>query len=156
MRSMNAEAVLKHRVRNEQTSGQKKLPSKGVLIFYFFPAHMQIFRPIGQSFAESNDVVSLSASFRHDWQQVTQSTSIITVMAFSTITPITGPTLAGGSSRRILCINWFQISFFDILYEIGCQETTSACLNITRSTTVKRYMLWKLRRNGGVWKSTWL
>ncbi len=28
MRSMNAEAVLKHRVRNEQTSGQKKLPSK--------------------------------------------------------------------------------------------------------------------------------
>jgi hypothetical protein len=32
---MNAEAVLKHRVRNEQTSGQKKLPSKGVLIFFF-------------------------------------------------------------------------------------------------------------------------
>jgi hypothetical protein len=31
MRSMNAEAVLKHRVRNEQTSGQKKSPSKGVL-----------------------------------------------------------------------------------------------------------------------------
>jgi hypothetical protein len=47
---MNAEAVLKHRVRNEQTSGQQKSPSKGVLIFYFFPAHMQIFRPIGQSF----------------------------------------------------------------------------------------------------------
>jgi hypothetical protein len=36
MRSMNAEAVLKHRVRTEQTSGQKKSPSKGVLIFYFF------------------------------------------------------------------------------------------------------------------------
>jgi hypothetical protein len=46
---MNAEAVLKHCVRNEQTGGQKKSPSKG-LIFYFFPAHMQIFRPIGQSF----------------------------------------------------------------------------------------------------------
>ena len=36
MRSMNAEAVLKHRVRNEQTSGQKKSPSKGVLIFFSF------------------------------------------------------------------------------------------------------------------------
>jgi hypothetical protein len=33
---MNAEAVLKQRVRNEQTSGEKKSPSKGVLIFYFF------------------------------------------------------------------------------------------------------------------------
>jgi hypothetical protein len=29
MRSMDAEAVLKHRVRNEQTSGEKKSPSKG-------------------------------------------------------------------------------------------------------------------------------
>ncbi len=47
---MNAEAVLKQRVRNEQTSGEKKSPSKGVLIFYFFPAQMQIFRPIGQTF----------------------------------------------------------------------------------------------------------
>jgi hypothetical protein len=46
---MDAEAVLKHRVRNEQTSGEKKSPSKGVLIFYFFPAHMQIFRPIGHT-----------------------------------------------------------------------------------------------------------
>ena len=57
MRSMNAEAVLKHRVRNEQTSGQKKSPSKGVLIFYFFPAHMQIFRPIGQSFGSRRERV---------------------------------------------------------------------------------------------------
>jgi hypothetical protein len=58
---MNAEAVLKHRVRNEQTSGQKKSPSKGVLIFYFFPAHMQIFRPIGQSFGSRRErVKSLS------------------------------------------------------------------------------------------------
>jgi len=57
MRSMNAEAVLKHRVRNEQTSGQKKLPSKGVLIFYFFPANMQIFRPIGQSFGSRRERV---------------------------------------------------------------------------------------------------
>jgi hypothetical protein len=47
---MDAEAVLKHRVRNEQTSGEKKSPSKGVLIYYFFPAHMQIFRPIGHTF----------------------------------------------------------------------------------------------------------
>jgi hypothetical protein len=54
---MNAEAVLKHRVRNEQTSGQKKLPSKGVLIFYFVPAHMQIFRPIGQSFGSRRERV---------------------------------------------------------------------------------------------------
>jgi len=57
MRSMNAEAVLKHRVRNEQTSGQKKSPSKGVLIFYFFPAHMQIFRPIGQTFGSRRERV---------------------------------------------------------------------------------------------------
>jgi hypothetical protein len=57
MRSMNAEAVLKHRVRNEQTSGQKKLPSKGVLIFYFFPAHMQIFRPIGHTFGSRRERV---------------------------------------------------------------------------------------------------
>jgi len=47
---MNAEAVLKQRVRNEQTSGEKKSPSKGVLIFNFFPAQMQISRPIGQTF----------------------------------------------------------------------------------------------------------
>jgi hypothetical protein len=59
MRSMNAEAVLKHRVHNEQTSGQKKSPSKGVLIFYFFPAHMQIFRPIGQSFGSRRERVKL-------------------------------------------------------------------------------------------------
>jgi hypothetical protein len=56
---MNAEAVLKHRVRNEQTSGQKKSPSKGVLIFYFFPAHMQIFRPIGQSFGSRRERVKI-------------------------------------------------------------------------------------------------
>jgi hypothetical protein len=36
MRSMNAEAVLKHRVRNEQTSGQKKSPQKVFLFFIFF------------------------------------------------------------------------------------------------------------------------
>jgi hypothetical protein len=54
---MDAEAVLKHRVRNEQTSREKKLPSKGVLIFYFFPAHMQIFRPIGQTFGSRRERV---------------------------------------------------------------------------------------------------
>ncbi len=57
MRSMNAEAVLKQRVRNEQTSGEKKSPSKGVLIFYFFPAQMQIFRPIGQTFGSRRERV---------------------------------------------------------------------------------------------------
>jgi hypothetical protein len=55
---MDAEAVLKHRVRNEQTSREKKSPSKGVLIFYFFPAHMQIFRPIGQSFGSRRERVN--------------------------------------------------------------------------------------------------
>jgi hypothetical protein len=54
---MDAEAVLKHRVRNEQTSREKKSPSKGVLIFYFFPAHMQIFRPIGQTFGSRRERV---------------------------------------------------------------------------------------------------
>jgi hypothetical protein len=54
---MNAEAVLKQRVRNEQTSGEKKSPSKGVLIFYFFPAQMQIFRPIGQTFGSRRERV---------------------------------------------------------------------------------------------------
>ena len=52
---MNAEAVLKQRVRNEQTSGEKKSPSKGVLIFYFFPAQMQIFMPIGQTFGSRRE-----------------------------------------------------------------------------------------------------
>jgi hypothetical protein len=61
MRSINAEAVLKHRVRNEQTSGEKKSPSKGVLIFYFFPAHMQIFRPIGQSFGSRRERVNTAS-----------------------------------------------------------------------------------------------
>jgi hypothetical protein len=54
---MDAEAVLKHRVRNEQTSGEKKSPSKGVLIYYFFPAHMQIFRPIGHTFGSRRERV---------------------------------------------------------------------------------------------------
>jgi hypothetical protein len=54
---MNAEAVIKQRVRNEQTSGEKKSPSKGVLIFYFFPAQMQIFRPIGQTFGSRRERV---------------------------------------------------------------------------------------------------
>jgi hypothetical protein len=36
MRSMNAEAVLKHRVRNEQTSGQKNRCQKVFLFFIFF------------------------------------------------------------------------------------------------------------------------
>jgi hypothetical protein len=36
MRSMNAEAVLKHRVRNEQTSGQKNRRQKVFLFFIFF------------------------------------------------------------------------------------------------------------------------
>jgi hypothetical protein len=56
---MDAEAVLKHRVRNEQTSGEKKSPSKGVLIFYFFPAHMQIFRQIRQTFGSRRERVNL-------------------------------------------------------------------------------------------------
>jgi hypothetical protein len=56
---MDAEAVLKHRVRNEQTSGEKKSPSKGILIFYFFPAHMQIFRPIGQTFGSRRERVNI-------------------------------------------------------------------------------------------------
>ncbi len=55
---MNAEAVLKQRVRNEQTSGEKKSLSKGVLIFYFFPAQMQIFRPIGQTFGSRRERVN--------------------------------------------------------------------------------------------------
>jgi len=54
---MDAEAVLKHRVRNEQTSGEKKSQSKGVLIYYFFPAHMQIFRPIGHTFGSRRERV---------------------------------------------------------------------------------------------------
>jgi hypothetical protein len=54
---MDAEAVLKHRVRNEQTSGEKKSPSKGVLTYYFFPAHMQIFRPSGQTFGSRRERV---------------------------------------------------------------------------------------------------
>ena len=49
--------MLKHRVRNEQTSGEKKSPSKGVLIYYFFPAHMQIFRPIGHTFGSRRERV---------------------------------------------------------------------------------------------------
>jgi hypothetical protein len=52
---MDAEAVLKHRVCNEQTSGEKKSQSKGVLIYYFFPAHMQIFRPIGHTFGSRRE-----------------------------------------------------------------------------------------------------
>jgi hypothetical protein len=54
---MDAEAVLKHRVRNEQTSGEKKSPSKGVIIFYFFPAQIQIFRLIGQTFGSRRERV---------------------------------------------------------------------------------------------------
>jgi hypothetical protein len=55
---MDAEALLKHRVRNEQTSGEKKSPSKGVIIYYFFPAHMQIFRPIGHTFGSRRERVN--------------------------------------------------------------------------------------------------
>jgi hypothetical protein len=58
---MNAEAVLKQRVRNwcnEQTSGEKKSPSKVVLIFYLFPAQMQIFSPIGQTFGSRRERVN--------------------------------------------------------------------------------------------------
>ncbi len=55
---MDAEAALKHRVRNEQTSHEKKSPSKGVLIFYFFPAHMQTFRPIRQTFGSRRERVN--------------------------------------------------------------------------------------------------
>jgi hypothetical protein len=54
---MDAEAVLKHRVRNEQTSGKKKSPSKGVIIFKFFPARTQIFRQIGQTFGSRRERV---------------------------------------------------------------------------------------------------
>ena len=36
MRSMNAEAVLKHRVRNEQTRSQKKIAVKRCSYFLFF------------------------------------------------------------------------------------------------------------------------
>jgi hypothetical protein len=36
MRSMNAEAMLKHHVRNEQTSGQKNRRQKVFLFFIFF------------------------------------------------------------------------------------------------------------------------
>jgi hypothetical protein len=54
---MDAEAVLKHRVRNEQTSGEKKSPSKGVIIFTFFPARTQIFRQIGQTFGSRRERV---------------------------------------------------------------------------------------------------
>jgi hypothetical protein len=57
MRSMDAEAVLKHRVRNEQTSGEKKSPSKVVIIFKFFPARTQIFRQIGQTFGSRRERV---------------------------------------------------------------------------------------------------
>ena len=56
---MDAEAVLKHRVRNEQTSGEKKSPSKGVIIFKFFPARTQIFRQIGQTFGSRRERVNI-------------------------------------------------------------------------------------------------
>ena len=55
---MDAEAVLKHRVRNEQTSREKKSPSKGVIIFKFFPARTQIFRQIGQTFGSRRERVN--------------------------------------------------------------------------------------------------
>jgi hypothetical protein len=68
--------VLKHRVRNEQTSGEKKSPSKGVLIYYFFPAHMQIFRPIGHTFGsqrervkKANSKVLLGRKIGQTWQR---------------------------------------------------------------------------------------
>jgi hypothetical protein len=64
MRSMDAEAVLKHRVCDEQTSGEKKSPSKGVIIYYFFPAQMQIFRPIGQTFGARRERVKYSVHIR--------------------------------------------------------------------------------------------
>jgi hypothetical protein len=63
---MNAEAVLKQRVRNEQTSGEKKSPSKSVLIFYFFPAQMQIFRPIGQTFGSRRKRVNESQTLEKE------------------------------------------------------------------------------------------
>jgi hypothetical protein len=62
MRSMDAEAVLKHRVRDEQTSGEKKSPSKGVIIFKFFPARTQIFRQIGQTFGSRRERVKFRAN----------------------------------------------------------------------------------------------
>jgi hypothetical protein len=52
--------VLKHRVRDEQTSGEKKSPSKGVIIFKFFPARTQIFRQIGQTFGSRRERVKRS------------------------------------------------------------------------------------------------
>jgi hypothetical protein len=63
MRSMDAEAVLEHRVRNEQTSGEKKSPSKGVIIFKFFPARTQIFRQIGQTFGSRRERVKRQVKF---------------------------------------------------------------------------------------------
>ena len=66
---MDAEAVLKHRVRNEQTSGEKKSPSKGVIIFKFFPARTQIFRQIGQTFGSRRERVKKHATnaFEKGW-----------------------------------------------------------------------------------------
>jgi hypothetical protein len=55
---MDAKAALKHHVRYEQTSGEKNSPSKGVLIYYFFPAHMQIFRLIGHTFGSQRERVN--------------------------------------------------------------------------------------------------
>jgi hypothetical protein len=74
---MNAEAVLKQRVRNEQTSGEKKSPSKGVIIFYFFPAQMQIFRPIGQTFGRRRERVkpASEACELSDMERATTSAS---------------------------------------------------------------------------------
>jgi hypothetical protein len=62
---MDAEAVLKHRVRDEQTSGEKKSPSKGVIIFKFFPARTQIFRQVGQLAAGAKGL-----NFREGWGMV--------------------------------------------------------------------------------------
>jgi hypothetical protein len=52
---MDAEAVLKHGVSNEQTSGEKKSLSKGgvFLFFLFFSSPDANFRLIGQAFGSS-------------------------------------------------------------------------------------------------------
>ncbi len=54
MRSMNAEAVLKHRVRNEQTSGQKNRRQKVFLFFIFF-------QPICKFSGRSDNILAAGA-----------------------------------------------------------------------------------------------
>jgi hypothetical protein len=45
-----AEIPAKRHLSGMRTSGVKKSLSKANIIFYFFPAHTKIFRPLGQTF----------------------------------------------------------------------------------------------------------